>query len=213
MSLKPGRFLQSKLLLGFVLPLTVEVVGALLICSTDSGANADGFAGIVVLLMLLIALPGTLLGNIVILAPPAAEPARWFRRGMILPVMFLSAVLIYYSGIWDRWIHPLFPRTQENIQTLSSRKVDETTFESFFVVREFSDDSESLTEIEQYATEDFESMIRANPDYLDRNLYFYFVTADAYQGLDDDAIRQRAIVAYRHLASDKTPALERIKPE
>jgi hypothetical protein len=100
---------RTWLLFGFVIPILAEVVGAILIVSADSGASAEGFAYVVIIVMLIIALPITLIGNGIIVSRQLTDKWSYLRRGLIFPTLFIGACLIYYTGFWDKAIHPLFP--------------------------------------------------------------------------------------------------------
>jgi len=60
-NLKPNT--RSLFLYGLALPILVEVIAVFAVIVTDSGASAEGFAGILVVIMLIVAMPITLVGN------------------------------------------------------------------------------------------------------------------------------------------------------
>jgi hypothetical protein len=68
MTSKESKGKGSWLLFGFAIPILAEVIGAILIVSTDSGASAEGYAYVVIIVMLIIALPITLIGNGIIVS-------------------------------------------------------------------------------------------------------------------------------------------------
>lgn len=58
--------LSGRVFAGFVVPVVVEVVAAIIIVSTGSGSSAGPFAYVVVLLMLICAIPITLISNVLL---------------------------------------------------------------------------------------------------------------------------------------------------
>jgi hypothetical protein len=202
---------MSRLIYGFAVPIVAEVLGALLIMSGDSKAYADGFAGLVVLVMLIIALPATLFANALIVPRHADEVSTYLLRGMILPAFFIAACVIYYSGFWDTKISPYLPRQVEKIQTAGGGRVDENTLESFFVVNDYQDSAEEQDQIEDYARATFARYSRESRDILSYTVNFYFVPKHSYDPLDDAASRERAVAVFRHRGGAETPALDRVR--
>lgn len=100
--------MKSRLLLGFVLPLIVEIIGSYLIARTDSGAEGASFAYLVVLIMLLAAMPITIAVNSYVVPAEPRDSATIIVRGMIFPAFYIAAVLIYYTGLWDQLVSPMF---------------------------------------------------------------------------------------------------------
>ncbi len=199
---------RSWLLFGFAIPILAEFIGAILIVSTDSGASAEGFAGIVILVMLIIAVPITLIGNGIIVSGQLTDKLSYLRRGMILPVLFIAASLVYYTGFWDNVIHPIFPRHVEKIQTAGAHLLDENTYESFFVVNSYTGSSEELKEIENYANKKY-----AEYTWTSRNHIYYFVPHELYDPFDDSLNRERAVAVFRYMSTDETPTIEKITLE
>lgn len=61
------KSLGSWLFIGFAIQILTEILAAILIASTESGAYSEGFAYIIVIVMLIIAIPVTLIGNIILI--------------------------------------------------------------------------------------------------------------------------------------------------
>ena len=93
---------HTRLVGGVGLPLAVLAVGMLLLASVDSSAGAAEFAALGVFFVLLAAIPVTVIGNLLLLAPSGTWLDH-FKRGMILPGLFLAWAVLYQTGLWDQW--------------------------------------------------------------------------------------------------------------
>ncbi|NKB33073.1 MAG: hypothetical protein GKR91_08250 [Pseudomonadales bacterium] len=91
----------QKFLLAVVYPLLVQSVGAVMMMAGNSAASGGPFAGILILVLFMGTAPITLIVNSIALLPQDQEKAWYFKRGMILPGIFLTAYFIYFAGIWD----------------------------------------------------------------------------------------------------------------
>jgi hypothetical protein len=203
--------IRSWLLFGFVLPILVEVIAAIVIVLAESGASAEGFAGIVVLIMLIIAIPLTLVGNIVIVPRTMTDKLSYIFRGLILPACFLVSTVIYYTGIWDYTMRTYFPAQVEKIVTAGSGPVGDGTFESIFVVNSYTGSSEEQKEIESYAERTYTERTWGNSDYVTLSVQYYFVPREFYDPLDDSVNRAKAVAVFRHMGTDKSETIERVE--
>lgn len=91
----------SRALGGLVYPIAVLIFGMLLLANIESSAGAAEFAALGVFLVLLFAIPVTLIGNYLLLKP-SGSALDHFKRGMILPGVFLAWTVVYQTGLWDR---------------------------------------------------------------------------------------------------------------
>ncbi|MDA1372015.1 MAG: hypothetical protein O2971_14780 [Proteobacteria bacterium] len=140
----------KKILLCLVLPVLVQAVGGILIILPESGASGGPFAGILILVMFLIAAPLTLLVNGVLLLPQDKDSNFYLKRGMIMPGIFLFSCLIYYTGIWDDYIDPLFPSSTPAISPASSIRIGPNASYDFFVLTDYLASEEELQEITEW---------------------------------------------------------------
>ena len=205
---------SNKFFFGFVIPILVEVIGAILVSMTDSGASAEGFAYVVVLVMLMIAIPVTLIGNILLVPRHADDNASYFFKGMILPAIFMLFVLIYYTGIWDkskRTMRPHLPGQVENIRTAESGPTVGNTYESFFVIEIYKGSTSEQHEISVYAQESFIEMTRENRNYLALDVWFYFVPRELYDPINNSINRERAVAVFRHMSTDGSTTIEKVE--
>lgn len=204
----------SKFLFGFVIPVLVEVICAILVSMTESGASAEGFAYVVVLVMLMIAIPITLIGNIILVPGHADDNASYLLKGMVLPAIFMAFVLIYHTGIWDKTIRTMRPYLSghaENIRTAESGPTVGNTYESFFVIETYGGSAEEQHEIDVYAREYFIKMARGNRDYLALNVWFYFVPRGLYDPKNNFINRERAVAVFRHISTDGSTTIEKLE--
>ena len=89
MTLKDDR---NRLIYGFSAPLLILVGAASLIVMTGSGADGGGFAPIVILVTVVVAIPIIVIVNMIIVPVNAPEPISYFSRGMILPGLCIAAM-------------------------------------------------------------------------------------------------------------------------
>ena len=207
----PGSRWRARLVFGFIIPLLAEVIAAVLIVSTESGAYAGPFAYVMVLVMLIIAVPITVFGNLFIVPSGAVGADDYLLRSMILPAVFIAACLIYHTGFWDKSIDPLFPKTVDKFSPAGSGWVDETTNEVFIVVNDYRDSAEDMDAIAQHAADDLARAIRDGSDYAAYNVHYYFVPRADYDALDDAASRANAIAAFRYSGAEGDPVLRVIE--
>ncbi len=205
-----GHRFRDRLVFGFVIPLVAEVVAAALIASTESGAYAEGFAYVVVLVMLIIAVPVTIFGNLIIVSYGELAAADYLMRSMILPAVFVAACLIYHTGFWDKVIDPLLPKSVEKFSPAGSGWVDATTNEVFIVVNDYGGTDEDMDAIAQHATDDLARSMRESPDYAGYNVAYYFVPRENYDAIDDAASRAAAIAVFKYAGGDGDPTLEAV---
>lgn len=92
---------SKKVLLALVYPLLIQIAGAYLMMIGDSAASGGPFAGILILVMLMVTAPLTLIVNSIVLLSQQQEQHWYFKRGMVLPLVFLVAYFVYFAGIWD----------------------------------------------------------------------------------------------------------------
>ncbi len=197
--------------LGFAIPILAELLGAFLIVTTESGAYAEGFSYIVVLVILIVAIPVTLFGNAFLVPRHIAEKESYLPKSMILPALFFGVVLIYYTGIWDKVIHPLFPRDVAKIQTASGHRVGENTWEAFYTVFEYTGSSENINVIQDYAVKAFDRRSRECADCIKMNVYYYFVPHELYDPIDYSVSRENAIAVFRHMSTDVRATIEQVE--
>lgn len=93
--------MYSRVLGGVIYPLAVPTFGMLLLVHVDSSAKAAEFGGLAVSFVSLFATPTTLVGNLMLLKS-SGSTLHHFRRGMILPGIFLVWAVVYQTGLWDR---------------------------------------------------------------------------------------------------------------
>lgn len=203
--------IRSRLLFGFALPILIEIIAALAIVTTESGASAEGFAGILIVIMLIMAIPITLIGNVFIVPRYMTDRLSYIFIGMILPACFVVVIVIYYTGIWDHKIKPYFPRQIDKIVTAGSGPVGDGTFESIFVINGYTGSSEEQKEIESYARKTYTERTWGNSEYVTLNVQYYFVPRELYDPLDDSLNRERAVAVFRHMGTDKTVTIERVE--
>ena len=92
--------MTPKLIGGYLLPLDVLVIGMLGLTQVESAAGAAEFAGLGVLFALIAAVPVTIVANLFLL-PVRGDVMAYFRKGMIVPVLFFVWGVLYHAGIWD----------------------------------------------------------------------------------------------------------------
>lgn len=205
---KPWR---ARLVFGFIIPVVAEFIAAVLIVSTESGAYAGPFAYVLVLVMLMIAVPITIFGNLFIVPSDTVGIDDYLLRSMILPAVFVSACLIYHTGFWDHWIDPLLPRTVDKFSPAASGWIDKTTHEVFIVVNDYRDSDEDMDAIAQHAADDLARAIRDASDYAAYYIHYYFVPRERYDPIDDAASTANAIAVFRYAGSDGDPVLKAIE--
>ncbi len=211
MTSKDTKSIRSWLFFGFAIPILAELLAAILIVSTESGAYAEGFAYIVVLIILIIAIPITLIGNTILVPRHIAENVSYLRRGMIFPALFIGAILIYHTGIWDKAIYPLFPRHVEKIQPAAGYKLDDNTLEDFFVVHEFTGSGEEMNVIKNYAEKDFDRLSRECPDCLKMKIYYYFVPHELYDPINTAISKEKAIAVFRYMSVEGSATIKQVE--
>lgn len=202
--------IRSRLLFGFALPILAEVIAAFTIIITESGASAKGFSGIFVVIMLMLAIPITLVGNIFIVPRYMTDKLSYFFRGMILPASTIVVIVIYYTGIWDYTIKPIFPKQIEKISIAGSGPAGGGTFESIFVVNSYIGSSEEQKEIEEYAQKRYTENTWENSEYVTLTVKYYFVPRELYDPLDDSLSKERAVAVFQHIGTDKSATIERV---
>lgn len=90
---------RNRLIYGFSAPLLILVGAASLIVMTGPGYDTVGYAPLVLLGMVIVAVPVIVVANMIIVPVAAPTRAPYFVRGMIFPCIFIAAMLIYYTGI------------------------------------------------------------------------------------------------------------------
>jgi len=163
-NLKPNT--RSLFLYGLALPILVEVIAVFAVIVTDSGASAEGFAGILVVIMLIIAMPITLVGNFLLLPRKMTDKSSYIIKSMALPACFIVAIVIYYTGIWDHTIRSHFPKPVEKIQVAGSGPVGDGKFEFIFLVNGYTGSIEEQAEIENYARKTYTRKTWENSKYV-----------------------------------------------
>lgn len=203
---------KNRLIYGFSAPLLVIVGAASLIVMTDSGASAEGFAALGILVMVIVAVPVTVIVNMIIV--PVAAPTRsaYLSRSMILPALTIIGMLVYYSGVWDDYIDPLLPRTVEKIRTGGSGRIAEDVYESFYVVTAYEGTAEELEVIDRYMRDYYQRRSWENSGYERLDMTHYFVPESRYDPVYDDVSRKAAVAIYRHRTGADGPGLERVLP-
>ena len=203
---------KNRLIYGFSAPLLILVGVASLIVMTDSGASAEGFAAIIILVMIIVAVPLTVVINVIAVPVAAPKKSDYFWRGMVLPAITIVAMLVYYTGIWDDYIDPLLPSTVDKIRTASSARIADNVYESFYVVTAYEGTSEEHEVIDQYMRDHFQRRLWESSSYGTLDMTHYFVPEGRYDPIDDAVSRKAAIVIYRHALGEEGPKLERILP-
>ena len=197
---------------GFSAPLLILVAMASLIVATDSGAYAEGFAPLVILVMVIVAVPVIVVANMIVVPVAATENSAYFFRGMIFPAIFIAAMLIYYTGFWDKVVEPLLPQHIDKIQTAGGGRVDEDTYEFFYVVYNYEASAEEHLIIDEYMRDTYQRSTGQNSGYAKLNVNHYFVPDGHYDPIDDVVSRAEAIAVYRQEVTADGPSLVRIKP-
>jgi|GEM_PF-1913244 len=205
------RNTRSLFLFGLGLPILVEVIAVFAVIVTDSGASAEGFAGILVVIMLIIAIPITIVGNFLILPRQMTDKSSYIFRSMVLPACFIIAIVIYYTGIWDHTIRPHFPKQVEKIQVAGSGPVGEGKFEFIFVVNGYTRTIEEQAEIENYARQTYTRKTWENSKYVTFDVKYYFVPRELYDPLNDSLSKQGAAAVFHHSGTDKSATIEQIE--
>ena len=131
---------------------------------------------------------------------------------MIMPAIFVAAVLIYHTGMWDKTVKSHLPRHTENIQTAGSGSFGGDGYRAYFVLNTYAGTPEDDQAIEAYASKNFLDMTRANSAYLSLNVYFYFVPREHYDPIDDAVSRERAVATFLHSNTDTSATMERVSP-
>ena len=98
---------KNRFIYGFSAPLLILVGVASLIVMIEPRAAADGFAAIVILVMVIIAVPVIVVANMIVVPVNSPTITPYFVRGMILPGIFIVAMLVYYTGVWDDVTEPM----------------------------------------------------------------------------------------------------------
>jgi hypothetical protein len=212
MTSKVTRSTASWLFLGFAVPVIVEILAALLIVSTEAGASAEGFSYLVVLVMLVIAIPVTLIGNAVLVPRRPADTRSFLLRSMALPMVFIGAALIYYTGIWDDFIDPLLPSRVEKVQTAGGGRLGDDTFESFYTVHRYTGSETDFGAIEDYAKNHFARESRECSLCMKMNMYYYYVPKELYDPIDRAVSREKAVAVYRYLGTEADATFQRVRP-
>ncbi len=211
MNSKETKSIRNWLFFGFVIPILSELLAAILIVSTESGAYAEGFAYIIVIVILIIAIPITLIGNTILVPRHIADEASYLRRGMIFPALFIGTIMIYYTGIWDKVIYPIFPKQVEKIQPAAGYRLDDNTLEDFFVVHEFSGSGEEMNVIKNYAEKNFDRLSRECPDCLIMNIYYYFVPRELYDPINTAVNKGKAIAVFRYESAQESATIKQVE--
>lgn len=211
MNYKETKSTRNWLFFGFVIPILAELLAAILIVSTESGAYAEGFAYIIVIVMLIIAVPITLIGNSLLVQKHIVDKVSYLRRGMILPALFIGVVLIYYTGMWDKVIYPIFPKQVEKIQPAAGYRLDENTLEDFFVVHEYLGSGEEMNVIKNYAEKTFDRTSRECPDCLKLNIYYYFVPRELYDPIDTAVSKDKAIAVFHYESAQEGATIKQVE--
>lgn len=193
---------------GFVLPLASEIVGAALIVTTESGADGEGLSWLVVLVMLVLALPLTLFANSFIVPRHAADSMAYFKKGMRAPAIFIVAVLIYHTGIWDKAISPYLPRHVEQIQPAGGGWIDEQTWESFYTLSSYQGTAEEQTDIEEFVRQRVVSTRGRNK--INSEIWMFFVPAELYDPIDNAVSKKHAVAVFRHEILPTNESVERV---
>ena len=190
--------IAKRVLYFFMLPLLVEFAAVVLISSTDSGAYAEGFASLALLVMLIIAIPLTIIGNLFIMPRLAEIGSNQLWRGMIIPALFIGICLVYYTGIWDKTIDPLLPRSVEMIQPAGSGWVNDTTYEIFLTLHgDYSSELQRQTISENARNRLIASHVE--PSYASNvTTFLYVVPAEDYAPLDHASSRAMAVAFYSY---------------
>jgi hypothetical protein len=212
MTSKVTRSTASWLLLGFAVPVIVEILAAVLIVSTEAGASAEGFSYLIVLVMLIIAIPVTLIGNAVLVPRHPADTQTFLLRSMALPMAFIGAALIYHTGIWDNYIDPLIPSRVEKIQSAGGGRLGGDTFESFYTVHRYKGAEVDASAIENYAEDHFARESRECSLCMKMNMYYYFVPSEVYDPIDRAVSRENAVAVFRYLGTEPGATFERVAP-
>ena len=71
------------------------------LANVDSAAGAAEFAALGVFFVFLFALPVTVIGNTILLRR-SGTALDHFKRGMIIPAIFLLWTVVYQTGLWDQ---------------------------------------------------------------------------------------------------------------
>lgn len=129
---------------------------------------------------------------------------------MILPALFIVVTLIYYTGIWDKVIHPLFPRHVDKIQTAAGYRLDDKTLEDFYVINEYTGSDKDVIAIDNYAHKQFSVLSRECPGCMKMNVSYYFVPRELYDPIDNAASKDSAVSVYRHMGTEGSATIERI---
>ena len=196
-----------------LVPVLVEILAALLISMTESGADAEGFAYIVVLVMLFVAVPVTIVINLGLIVSAKTDSQGLFLKAMTSPAIFIVCVLIYHTGLWDGYIDPLIPRHVNKIQPASSGIVAENTYEAFFIVIDYQDTEQEQKLITDYAKTNFRerySTMKEPPSY---STMYYFVPREDYDPFDEAVNREKAIAVFRNVIKAGQSSLERVTKE
>ena len=152
-----------------------------------------------------------LIGNFILVPKHITDKESYLFRGMILPALFIGVTLIYYTGIWDKAIYPLFPRHVDKIQTAAGYRLDDNTWEDFFVINEYTGSDEDANAIEDYAVNQFGVLSRECPECMKMNVSYYFVPRELYDPIDDAASRESAVAVYRHMGTEGSATIEKIE--
>ncbi len=212
MNYKEIKSTRYWLFFGFVIPILALLLASIFIVSTESGAYAEGFAYIIVIVILIIAVPITLIGNTLLVPRHIADKMSYLRRGMIFPALFIGVNLIYYTGMWDKVIYPIFPKHVEKIQPAAGYRLDDNTLEDFFVVHEYSGSGEEMNIIKNYAEKNFDRTSRECPDCLKMNIYYYFVPRERYDPIDTTVSKVKAIAVFRYESTQESAAIIQVEP-
>lgn len=130
---------RNRLIYGFTAPLLILVAIASLIVATDSGASAEGFAALIVLVMVIIGVPVIIVANMIVVPVAADQKSAYFFRGMIFPGIFIAAMLIYYTGAWDNFVEPQLPQRIDKSRSWESSGYTTLNMSHYFVPADLYD--------------------------------------------------------------------------
>ena len=92
---------RDRLIYGMLLPISVMILGLLVIMSANTGAGAAEFASLGIMLGVITVMPILLIANLIIAFQNIDTPSSCFKRGMIAPGIVLIGAVVYQSGLWD----------------------------------------------------------------------------------------------------------------
>jgi hypothetical protein len=203
--------MRNWLVIAFIFPISLELAVSFLLVMFPSGASAEGFAYLIVLVGLMFAVPLTVFANIVLVPKDASWKVAVISRSLILPGIYTVAIVVYYSGFWDSVIDPLLPQQQSKIETASGGWIDDDTWESFYVVNGFEATADEQDLIENYAIRQFQRQTREDPGYSSRNEDFYFVPRELYDPINLTSSREDAVAVFQFHGVDGDTEIRRLR--